>query len=172
MTMLKASPAISPVQERDQYEICQLARETWHLHYPGIITVKQIDYMLEQRYAPREIKRLIASPNCNWLKVELEHTIRGFGHFDENSAARSIKIDKLYVHPRAQGLGCGAALVRHAETHYGRLGFKKISLQVNKGNLAAIAFYVKAGYQKEQSIIFNIGQGFVMDDFIMSKALY
>ena len=172
MNRLNALPTISPAQERDQDEIRQLARETWYLHYPRIITVKQIDYMLEQRYAPEEIQRLIASPHCNWLKIELEQAIQGFGHFDEDASAHSIKIDKLYVHHRAQGLGCGTSLIRYAETHYGRLGFKKISLQVNKGNLASIAFYLKLGYHKEKSVVFDIGQGLVMDDFIMSKTLY
>ena len=172
MNKLNALPAISPVQARDQDVIRQLAKEIWYLHYPGIITVKQIDYMLEQRYAPEEIKRLIASPTCSWLKIEVEHSIQGFSHFYEDYPTRTIKIDKLYVHPRAQGLGCGTSLVRYAETHYTRLGFKKISLQVNKGNLASIAFYLKIGFQKEQAVIFDIGRDFVMDDFIMSKTLY
>ena len=156
----------------DMIIVHQLAKDIWPDAFKDILTTEQIDYMLEQRYAPKEIQRLIASPNCNWLKIELEQAIQGFGHFDEDTSTRSIKIDKLYVHPRAQGLGCGTSLIRYAETHYGRLGFKKISLQVNKGNLASIAFYLKLGYHKEKSVVFDIGQGLVMDDFIMSKTLY
>ena len=92
MNKLNALPTISPAQERDQDEIRQLARETWYLHYPGIITVKQIDYMLEQRYAPEEIQRLIASPHCNWLKIELEQAIQGFGHLTKTPQPTQSKL--------------------------------------------------------------------------------
>ncbi|MDB5283849.1 MAG: hypothetical protein JWO06_2924, partial [Bacteroidota bacterium] len=30
--------------------ICRLAHKIWHEHYPSIITVEQIDYMLRTRY--------------------------------------------------------------------------------------------------------------------------
>jgi len=41
-----------------------------------------------------------------------------------------------------------------------------IFLQVNKKN-PAIAFYQKKGFTIKEEAVFDIGQGFVMDDFIM-----
>ena len=40
---------ISPLHDADIGPVCALAREIWMQHYPGIITVKQIEYMLAQR---------------------------------------------------------------------------------------------------------------------------
>jgi len=47
--MIMAVPAdfsISPVRDADIAPVCALAREIWLQHYPGIITVRQIEYML------------------------------------------------------------------------------------------------------------------------------
>ncbi len=166
-----ALPNISPAKLEDGNAIRRLAKEIWYLHYPGIITVQQIDYMLNQRYSLKKINQLIGSPSCTWFKVMIEETMWGFGHFEEDASIRSVKVDKLYVHPKTQGRGFGTTLMRFAETHYGKLGFAKIWLQVNRGNENSIEFYQKAGYEKENEVIIDIGQGFVMDDFIMSKII-
>ena len=47
---------ITPLSEADIGPVCALAREIWVQHYPGIITVRQIEYMLEQRYSPDVIR--------------------------------------------------------------------------------------------------------------------
>jgi hypothetical protein len=52
---------ISPLAAADIEPLTALAREIWHQHYPGIITVKQIEYMLEQRYSPDTIRAEIES---------------------------------------------------------------------------------------------------------------
>jgi RimJ/RimL family protein N-acetyltransferase len=49
------------------------------------------------------------------------------------------------------------------------LGIGKIALAVNKRNSNAIAAYEKWGFHIEQSVVKDIGNGFVMDDFIMAK---
>ena len=95
----------------------------------------------------------------------------GFGHFEENPSLRSVKVDKLYIHPKIQGQGYASTLMRFTEAHYGKLGFVKLWLQVNKGNEKSIKFYHKTGYKKEKEVVIDIGQGFVMDDLIMSKMI-
>jgi GNAT superfamily N-acetyltransferase len=171
MNSPRGYPAISRATKEDTLAIRRLAKEIWHLHYPGIITVKQINYMLEQRYGPHVISRSIVSPSCTWFKVAIEKTIMGFGHFEENPSMRSVKVDKLYIHPKIQGQGCATTLMRFTEAHYGKLGFVKLWLQVNKGNEKSIKFYQKTGYKKEKEVVIDIGQGFVMDDLIMSKMI-
>jgi len=47
---------IAPLVIADIEPLTALAREIWHQRYPGIITVKQIEYMLEQRYSPDTIR--------------------------------------------------------------------------------------------------------------------
>ncbi len=68
-----ASPGnirISPVRNEDIAPVCALAREIWLQHYPGIITVKQIEFMLAQRYSPEAIRAQLhaveSSPDKAW----------------------------------------------------------------------------------------------------------
>lgn len=48
---------------------------------------------------------------------------------------------------------------------------KKIVLTVNKNNLHSIAAYKKLGFTTVESLIQDIGNGFVMDDYKMEKVL-
>jgi ribosomal protein S18 acetylase RimI-like enzyme len=48
---------------------------------------------------------------------------------------------------------------------------KKISLQVNRKNFKSINFYFKQGFTIEYVKDFEIGNGYLMEDFIMTKPL-
>ena len=162
---------ISAVSEQDADAVAQLAREIWYLHYPGIITVSQIDYMLEQRYQPADIASQIRSDEAWWDKIAIGSQLAGFAGYEPGSDSVSVKLDKLYVHPRVQGRGFGYALVRHVEARSREKGFSRLYLQVNKGNSASIAFYQRAGFAVTKKVVVDIGNGYVMDDFVMSKQL-
>src|SRR6185312_16291057 len=61
-----ADCTITPVSDTDVASVCALAREIWLQHYPGIITVRQIEYMLAQRYAPDIIRAQLRSGEAWW----------------------------------------------------------------------------------------------------------
>lgn len=46
-----------------------------------------------------------------------------------------------------------------------------ITLTVNRYNLDTIAAYKKLGFQITESMVQDIGNGFVMDDYRMEKAI-
>ena len=46
-----------PAIENDIPVIAQLAQKIWHEHYPGIISVEQIDFMLGNRYSANAIEK-------------------------------------------------------------------------------------------------------------------
>lgn len=162
---------ISAVSGRDAESIARLAREIWYLHYPGIITVSQIDYMLAQRYHPGVIASQIETNEAWWDKLEVGSGLAGFAGYERGSDTTSVKLDKLYVHPRVQGCGFGFALVQHVEARVRERGFSLLYLQVNKGNTTSIAFYRRAGFAVTDNVTVDIGNGYFMDDFVMSKRL-
>ena len=61
------------------------------------------------------------------------------------------------------------ALVRHVEQRARTLGCDRLYLQVNKNNTSAIGAYRKHGFEIVESATFDIGNGFVMDDYIMAR---
>jgi ribosomal protein S18 acetylase RimI-like enzyme len=51
-----------------------------------------------------------------------------------------------------------------------RKGQEAVFLNVNKNN-PAIKFYERMNYKVSNQIVINIGNGYVMDDYIMEKKL-
>ena len=160
---------ISPLREADIAPVCALAREIWRQHYPGIITVRQIEYMLEQRYSADVIRSQLRSGEVWWDKLEVGGQLCGFANYERGSAAHSMKLDKLYVHQLVRGKGYGAALIAHVADVARQQGMKELYLQVNKHNYGSVAAYLRAGFVIAQAVKADIGNGFFMDDFVMSK---
>ena len=53
-----------------------LAHEIWHAHYPGIIPVEQIEFMLGWMYSAEEIERQLGSGNGSAsviVRVQRQH---------------------------------------------------------------------------------------------------
>lgn len=146
-----------------------LAREIWHQHYPGIITVKQIEYMLKQRYSPDAIRAEIESGAAQWLKLLVNDELGGFASYETDGVQRAVKLDKLYVHALFRGRGCGAALVRHVEQAARAQGCDRVYLQVNRNNFDSIAVYRRIGFEVADRVRTDIGGGFYMDDYVMAK---
>ncbi|MBU6402017.1 MAG: GNAT family N-acetyltransferase [Verrucomicrobia bacterium] len=86
-------------------------------------------------------------------------------------ASGDLKLHKLYVHPAWQRRGLGTQLLRHVEQTARAGGFRTLVLSVNKANAQAIAAYRKNGFTVREAIVTDIGGGFVMDDYVMAKAV-
>ncbi len=160
---------ISPLEAADIVPLTVLVREIWHQHYPGIITVKQIEYMLKQRYSPETIRAEMASGAARWVKLLVNGALGGFASYEADDTLRSVKFDKLYVHGVYRGRGCGAALARHVEHAAVALGCDKVHLRVNRNNFDSIAVYRRLEYKVVEKVKTHIGGGFYMDDYVMAK---
>jgi ribosomal protein S18 acetylase RimI-like enzyme len=62
-------------------------------------------------------------------------------------------------------------MLRHVEDRARGLGSRGLWLQVNKRNTGAIGFYRAAGFEVVREAVFEIGGGFVMDDYVIAKAV-
>lgn len=174
-----ASPCnfrISPVRDADIAPVCVLAREIWLQHYPGIITVKQIEYMLAQRYSPNAIRAQLRTDEASrdkgwWDKLEVRGELCGFASYQRGAEAGSMKLDKLYVHQLFRGQGYGAALIDHVANIARQHGMDTLYLQVNRNNHGSIAAYRRTGFSVVKTVKVEIGRGFFMDDYLMSRPI-
>lgn len=167
--MVDAGISISPVRDADIAPVCALAREIWVQHYPGIITVKQIEYMLAQRYSPDAIRAQLQAGEAWWDKLEAHGELCGFASYERGARARAMKLDKLYVHQLFRGRGYGAALIDHVAKAARQQGMDNLYLQVNKYNHGSVAAYLRTGFAVEKTVKVDIGNGFFMDDYVMEK---
>ena len=149
--------------------IAELARVVWRAHYPGIISSEQIEYMLGRMYdhaVMRDEMKTGIAYDCLWAKAALI-AFASYGPINQSE----MKLYKLYVHPERQRHGCGTQLLHHVEDIARGRGFKALCLTVNKANEKAIAAYQKNGFTVRESVVVDIGGGFVMNDYVMAKAL-
>jgi ribosomal protein S18 acetylase RimI-like enzyme len=142
-----------------------LAREIWTTCYPDIITMEQIEYMLELMYSLETIEKEMAN-GVIW-KI-LEYDSRPVGYLAITCSEDEVKLNKLYLKADYHGKGLGQNALQYIIKYAKQNKYKKVSLTVNKGNLNAIKAYEKAGFTRTDSIVSDIGGGYVMDDFIYS----
>lgn len=147
--------------------VTALARTVWQATYPALISQAQIDFMLADRYAAARVQAQLDDPAHAWWVAGTPPA--GFAHASRDG--RACKLDKLYVHPQRQRNGIGTALL-DAVTAWARAhGDASLHLQVNRGNAQAIRAYEKYGFRIVESRVFDIGEGFVMDDHVMVLTL-
>jgi diamine N-acetyltransferase len=173
-TRLTASPAI-PVdvvaaESADVPLVGRLARDIWHRHYPGIIAHEQIDYMLELGYSREALMHYLTQPDAGLALARRGGPAIGFvGWYQAD--ADTMKLDKLYVLPERQGEGIGRTLIEHVMARARAAGCAAVTLNVNRGNELAIGAYERCGFAIRARGDYPIGNGFVMEDFIMVRDL-
>jgi diamine N-acetyltransferase len=160
---------IGALAQADIDAVRELAHSVWHRHYPSIISTAQIDYMLAQRYAHEVIAQELRSSGVWWHKATSGARLVGFSACALSERSDELKLDKLYVHNDTQRRGVGGRLVDNAARLAAHVGKTWLVLAVNKNNAQAIGAYLKHGFAVCESVVKDIGQGFVMDDFIMVR---
>lgn len=167
---MNPTAVIEPGREEHLAEIATLADLVWRTHYPGIITQQQIDYMLARMYDLDVLRGELAS-GIHFERALVSGRMRGFSSFGPADNPGEVKLHKLYVHPDWQRHGIGAALLSSCENNARSDRATTVVLNVNKRNDRAIAAYRKHGFTIRESVAVDIGGGFVMDDYVMAKAL-
>ena len=162
--------AIEPADAKHLAEISALAAVIWRAHYPEIISHEQIDYMLARMYDVEVMRRELES-GIAYDRLLVDGALRGFSSYGPTSNTSEWKLHKLYIHSDHQRQGFGAALLKRAEDVARGRGFSTLILTVNKRNTKAIVAYRKHGFTIRESVVVDIGGGFVMDDYVMEKSL-
>ncbi len=164
-----AEAVFRALRHEDLAAVAALARHVWQATYPGIISQAQIDSMLAARYNPKALADYLNAEDRWFEVVETSGRLAGFCATEIHRG--EFKIDKIYIAPERQRDGLGGRLIARAAQRARALGYAHLILAVNKRNDSAIAAYRKHGFVVRDSVCVDIGNGFVMDDFIMQKAI-
>src|SRR5258706_12871600 len=143
MTAEAPSVRLAALTAADIVDLCALAQEICRAHYPAIISLAQIEYMLAQRYNPAVVREELARGDLWWDKLSVNERMVGFASYFLLHNARAIKLDKLYVHPAHRRRGYGRILVDRAGTMARAYGCDGLLLAGNKRQESALAPYAK-----------------------------
>jgi GNAT superfamily N-acetyltransferase len=169
--MTDSSLSIERATRDDLPAVRSLAEIIWHRHYPGIVTEAQIDYMLERGYSPSALTAFIAEEGAGLLLARDNGSLIGFGAYYATDDMTEMKVDKLYLLPEYHGKGVGHAILEHIGEIARAAGFTTLILNVNKQNKVALRAYERNGFRIREAVVNDIGNGFMMDDFVMEKTL-
>lgn len=160
------SLSYSKATELEIPQIRALADRIWRACYLQMIGQAQVDYMLEWMYSPREIRRQL-SAGVDWWMVNLDGSSIGYLSWTWDPGAREFELNKLYLAPEFHGRGVGQRMLDHVKSTARALEAGSVRLRVNKANATALAAYRRAGFVIAESLQQDIGNGFVMDDYLM-----
>jgi len=158
--------------EADLPRVAELAGVIWRKHYPGIITPEQIEYMLGLGYSREALRRFIVEEGAGLDLAYVANRLAGFAAYYRVDPHDELKLDKLYVHQDYHGRGVGSRLIARVEAMATTQGRPTLILNVNKHNALAIRAYERNGFAVRESVVVDIGGGFLMDDYVMAKRLW
>jgi len=160
---------IQRVVHPEEIEVtCDLAREIWTEHYVKIIGKDQVEYMLAKFQSTEAISEQM---NQGYEYYLLFHEGEAVGYIAlvPERDKRSMFLSKIYVRKDLRGKGFGREALGHAEKLCRERDLPKLWLTVNKQNSDSIDWYQRMGFEKEESLVQEIGGGFVMDDYKFVK---
>lgn len=155
----------------DRTRLAALADEIWHEYWPALIGIAQTDYMVEQFQNLEAIERSINDDAYEYWLLHAADDNRLIGYTGGHVELPTSRffISKLYLRAQERGRGFASAAVRFYEDLCRIRGLSALYLTVNKENELAIRAYKGKGFRTIDATISDIGNGFVMDDYLMQK---
>ena len=147
-----------------------LTKKIWPVAYGEILSKAQLDYMINKFYNETALRELIQKGHVFYLAQDDNDNYVGFVSYEINSEPSKTKIHKIYVLPETQGTGLGRQFFELVKEKALEKNQNAIFLNVNKYN-KAIHFYNKLGFTKVKDEVIDIGNGYVMDDYVMEVAI-
>lgn len=162
---------IRQATEADIPVLGALARLIWRASFRDIVSPEQIEYMLEQRYHPDVLRRVLVDGEPTYEILSVDGEPLAYTAYLPTDRIDELKLQQLYVHPEWQGRGLGGRLMDRVEQVARECGRSRLMLTVNRHNHRAKGAYEKRGFSVREAAQFDIGGGFIMDDFVMEKVL-
>jgi ribosomal protein S18 acetylase RimI-like enzyme len=159
---------INPVSLEELAVIRELSQQIWPVAYGAILSGAQIDYMLDQMYSLSSLTKQVQAGHY-FLLASNESGAIGYASGSLESE-KIIKLQKLYVHQNSQRRGIGCSLLKEMISYGLSKACSVMELNVNRYN-QAILFYQVQGFKIKEAVDISIGNGFFMNDYIMSKTL-
>lgn len=159
--------SIQPVKTPEQVEaMCRIAQQVWHQHFTPIIGEKQVEYMLEKFQSPRAVTEQLQGGYEYFFLCWEDRPVGYMGIHQEDG---SLFLSKLYLQQEYRGKKIASKAMEFLVALCRERGLKSIWLTVNKHNDTTIAIYQKMGFYEICQQRADIGNGFVMDDYVMQK---
>lgn len=150
-------------KNKEVLEVEKLGKEIWTEHYEPIIGIDQVNYMLDKFQSEKAISQQIDEGYEYYQLVEKDELI---GYIAVEKRDEALFLSKIYIQKSQRGKGFGKQAMDFVFNRARDLNCSLVRLTVNKYNSNSIKTYEKIGFKNIGPAVFDIGNGYIMDDFI------
>ncbi|NIG53663.1 GNAT family N-acetyltransferase [Chitinophaga sp. Cy-1792] len=154
----------------DSKIIRALAEKIWPPTYGAILAPEQLVFMLDMMYSPASLEQQMNERHHEFIILEDEGTAIGYAAYSTTDLPAVFKLHKIYLDPDCQGKGAGKFLLNTVAAAVKEKGATILELDVNRYNKAK-QFYEKQGFAVISEKNTEIGNGYLMEDYVMQKPL-
>ena len=166
---MKSINIVECKNDSDLKEVAILAEKIWHEFFPGIISEVQIDYMVEHFQSFDAMQEQVKHQQYHYHKVyEGDELI---GYIGLQNQPDRLFLSKLYLKDSARGKHYATEMFEYVKKQAEKYCYPSIYLTCNKHNKHSLDVYEKFGFQWIDSVQTDIGNGFIMDDYILEYRL-
>ena len=160
--------SIKSAEKNDCPLIRELASQIWEPTYSSILSKEQLDYMFEMMYSVEHINQQMTESGHRYFIVYADDKPAGYLSIEAKSDDEFI-FQKIYTLPELQGKGLGRYIIEQGIAYLKSIHPSPfiIELYVNREN-PAVGFYEHLGMKKIDTRDHDIGNGYYMNDYIMS----
>lgn len=153
-------------------ELAALAEKIWMGYWPQFLGEEQTRYMVDMFHSVEAMRRDMAEHGYEyWFIVDGSGRVLGYtGGHDEPETGRYY-ISKVYLLPEARGHHVASRTFDFFDALCRERGWRAMYLNVNKGNELGLRAYKGNGFAVIESVVNDIGHGFVMDDYVMERTI-
>ncbi len=163
MTEINAANSVS-----DYSIIEKLANTIWREYYISILGLMQVEYMLTKY----QTESAIATQVDNGFEYFIiNYKNKDVGYLSVIKENDTLFLSKIYILKNYRGRKIGKTAMQFIYDKAKNMNCNKVVLTVNKHNSNTISAYEKLGFKNIGSIVKDIGNGFVMDDYKMEKSI-
>lgn len=161
-TVFEAKKAETDDQLR---EIADLAKIIWKEHFTPIIGKKQVDYMVEKFQSYPALKAQ-TTDRYEYYEIFDNDGFCGYTGIHPDKDGR-LFLSKLYIKKECRGRHLATQTFEFIKNLCRERGYSAIWLTCNKHNDNSLAVYRHLGFENIDTQEADIGEGFIMDDYIM-----
>lgn len=148
----------------DIKQLAAMADKVWHEYFPCILSDEQIDYMVEKF---QSVKALTSQISEGYMYFFLIAGGIPVGYTGVHPEKDRLFLSKLYILKSFRGNHYATDAFDFLRGLAEGMDLESIYLTVNKYNSHSIDVYKHVGFRTVDSTVTDIGNGFVMDDYIM-----
>ncbi|WP_233188637.1 GNAT family N-acetyltransferase [Tenacibaculum sp. SG-28] len=143
---------LQPIEKSDTAALYKLMQKVYIPAYANFWRDKG-EWYLQEQYSESNIQREINEEYCSYYFILYQgkkignFRIKWNASLPQYSHLKSVKLHRIYLHPKEQGKGIGSQLLGWLEQEAIVKKYKIIWLDAMDKKLNALEFYKKLGYQ-------------------------